>query len=82
MAKIGKQHTTFTASETGGTTIAENEGFVVNADTDIAIQLRADSALDTISLLKGIHYAWDIVGVDVSNATAATVVWVIRAQEH
>ena len=80
MAKIGKQLTAYTAAETGGTVIAENDGFICSVASAVPLWLRADAAAQTLSLLQGIHYPYDVKTLELDAATPSVTVWVVRGQ--
>lgn len=81
-AKIGKQLTKFTSAETGGTTIPANDGFICDVASAIPLQLRADTVSNTLSLLGGVHYDYDVKTLELDAATPTVVVYVVKASDQ
>lgn len=81
MAKIGKSVILHTAT-TLSTVLANNEGFMVNADGTAVIQARVDAATVSLPVKAGIVYPIDCIGIDVPASSTLTSIWIVRAQEH
>lgn len=90
MGKFGNNCLTYTASLATSTVIAQNDGFLVNADGTLKCTFRGDFAADandtdnevSLPVLKGIHYSYDIGKFNIGGSTNVTQVWVVFGLNH
>lgn len=81
MAIIGKTVTLHTAT-TLSTELANNEGFLVDADGTAIVIPRAQASSVSLIVKAGILYPIDCKGIDVPNSSTLTQIWIVRGQKH
>lgn len=77
---IGTKRTTHALHNS--TEIAQNDGFMVDADGNFEGKLRDDSTADTFYVLKGVFYPLDLKLAQATGATGVTEVYVFNGKRR